>query len=1115
MSTGGGTQDIGVFESEKASPFSFTVDWLEMTRISLIKKDADTSKPLVGAVYGIYTDKSCSNLLMKIAVTDTNGKAVSDYFEAALKTVYVKEISAPDKYYLNETIYTVKAEAGKTVSVEAKNKPVKGEVYIHKIDIEANAFRNQGDADMTGAVYGLYAKSDITHPDGKTGVLHKAGSLIKQGAINKKGELAFKDLWLGEMYVKEISNPEGYTLDTTVYDATLTYGGQKKEIVTKELTVREQVMKQAFSLIKISEDGEQTEVELVEKAGFKVYLISDLSKVKSGTLKPGNGSRFTADDFKSYDFTGEKVAVLYENGKAMPVAEMFTDSKGYLVSPELPYGAYVVEESSVPENLARVLPFVVNITKDSREPMVWRVFDDRPFQFLLKIVKKDAQTGETVLGKEAHYRIYDCGKKAYVEQTVYYPKKEKITIFKTTDEGYLLTPEKLKSGTYQIEEVKAPAGFVLAGSEEALIADGKVISLLELTSEGSYEKHAAKGIEINVGAGTAHEVDPDSGVPIVTVEQKNNEQVGSLTIMKTGEQLEDVTGDGILDKIADGLSKVAAVFTGTDYSDKVFHEFAYKENGITGAVFEVYAKENILSPDGALNHEGNPVVRYQKDDLIATLTTNDGKAILHNLPLGSYYVKETVAGENLVLNTEVKEFTLTAESDTVAVVYEGVDYYNERQKIEVSIGKVDYVSKEAISGVVFGLYAKEDIVSLQGEVLVQKDALIEQKATDEAGKLTFVSDLPHGSYYVKELLRAPGYIPNETIWDVEVSYQNQMESVVIVEVAIENQPTETRLKKTDITTGEELEGATLQVINSDGEVVEEWVSTSEEHIIYGLPEGEYTLHEEITPLAEGYVTAEDITFTVREDGTVAEVEMKDDISKLDVSKTDLTTGEELEGATLQILDKDENILEEWVSTGEPHRIEKLPVGQELTLREIIAPKGFVVAEDVTFTLEDTAEVQKVEMKDDYIYGIIRIEKTDSETGDKLAGAKFEIRNKTTGEVEGTITTDADGMAESEKLLLGTYGTDGLKKLFDYECVEVAAPEGYELNETPIPVVFEVTEESEPIITVTLEVTNKPIPSVKSDAPKTGDVTNVIGLLGLLLASVSCIVWIIVRRKRRK
>ena len=167
----------------------------------------------------------------------------------------------------------------------------------------------------------------------------------------------------------------------------------------------------------------------------------------------------------------------------------------------------------------------------------------------------------------------------------------------------------------------------------------------------------------------------------------------------------------------------------------------------------------------------------------------------------------------------------------------------------------------------------------------------------------------------------------------------------------------------DATTGNELEGAKLQVIDKDGTVLEEWISTKEEHVIYGLPEGSYTLHEELAPYEDGYVSASDVTFEVKEDGSVTKVEMKDEYSKVEISKTDISTGKELEGAKLQIIRKDGTVLEEWITDGKPHSVEKLPVNEELTLREITAPDGYEIAEDVTFTLKDTMEVQKVEMKD--------------------------------------------------------------------------------------------------------------------------------------------------------
>jgi len=234
-----------------------------MTRIELMKKDVNTQNPLSGAVYGIYTDKKCENLLMTMSATGTDGKAVSDYFDSALKTVYVKEITAPTGYKLNTEVYKVAVTAGKTMTVTATDERVTGKVKIAKIDKETLAFKAQGDSVLRGAVYGLYAKEDIVHPDGTTGVLYKQDSLIAQGVIGDDGTLEFSELYLGEMYVKEITPPEGYTLDTTKYEVSVTYEGQDVAEVTRDLTVKEQVKKQAFQLIKISEDGEQTETDLV------------------------------------------------------------------------------------------------------------------------------------------------------------------------------------------------------------------------------------------------------------------------------------------------------------------------------------------------------------------------------------------------------------------------------------------------------------------------------------------------------------------------------------------------------------------------------------------------------------------------------------------------------------------------------------------------------------------------------------------------------------------------------------------------------------------------------------------------------------------------------------
>lgn len=236
-STGGNNQDIGAFISEKAAPVSFDIQWLNLARVKILKKDAETGNPLDGAVYGVYKNSTCTDQLLTIAMTGEDGISYSDYFDAALETVYVKEITAPNGYAINKTVYPVHVSAGSSVEVEAVNTSVKGKITVKKQDVDTGDFLPQGDAKLDGAVYGLYAKEDIQKPDG-TGVLYKAGSLIQEKTFGKSGEIVFENVYLGAMYVKEIAAPEGYLLDETEYDATLIYEGQEKPIVKEYYRVK-------------------------------------------------------------------------------------------------------------------------------------------------------------------------------------------------------------------------------------------------------------------------------------------------------------------------------------------------------------------------------------------------------------------------------------------------------------------------------------------------------------------------------------------------------------------------------------------------------------------------------------------------------------------------------------------------------------------------------------------------------------------------------------------------------------------------------------------------------------------------------------------------------------
>ena len=817
-------------------------------------------------------------------------------------------------------------------------------------------------------------------------------------------------------------------------------------------------------------------------------------------------------------------ASYWENGKKITVPELFTDKKGYLKSPELPYGTYVVFESTVPENLKGIRPFIVQISEDSREPQVWRVFDDRPLQYYFKIVKKDAQTQKPVLDNSAAYKIYDVEAEKYVEMIVRYPKKEVVSVFRTNEEGYLITPEQLKCGTYRIEEVEAPENYVQVGFENALLKDGKEVPLNEVADGGTYQGAKKAPITITVDSDTVHQVEEETGKFIVVIEQYNDEAVGSLTIHKKGEKLSGASKveEKFLTKMKNGVAgfvnQVSSFFTGEEVMEKEKgYKFDYEEGNMEGAEFAIHAKKTIYTPDGQKDEAGNRIVKYEKDALVARMVTDkEGKAVLNNLPIGKYYVVEEKAGQNCVLDPEAKEFEIAYKGQEVAVDYVTMELTNQRQKVSLSLLKKDAETRKPLEGVVFGLYAQEDIKNAAGEVVVEKDALIELGTTDEEGKLVFQADLPHGKYYIQEVEHKPGYLPNDEVCSFDASYTDQTLELLAFSEEISNQPTITEFTKVDLTGGQEIEGAKMQILDQEGKVVEEWVSKKEAHVVYALAPGEYILHEEQAPTEQGYVRAEDVKFVVEETGDVQKVKMEDDHTKVSISKTDITDGKEIEGAKLQILDQDGEVVESW-TTGEEHLIEYLPVGT-YTLHEEAAVDGYIVANDVEFTVEETGEIQKVKMEDERAMGQLVIVKTDTDSKAALEGVEFVLLEKETGKEVGRLKTGKDGKAVSELLPIGTYENGVFKEPITYVLKETATLKGYEKTEEEWEIVFTYQNDKTPVIEVVKEIQNKKIPETPGTVkpgPKTGDDTNWFLPLLALGVSAGMVAGLLYYRKRHK
>ena len=1347
------------------------------------KQDEETKNPLSGGIYGLYAAEDIKvdgktvvpkGTLIEKATTGADGKAS---YKAELPINYsysIREIQAPELYLRNSEdtyTFTFKFTNDKEEKVNFShtftNKRVNATIDLVKEDSETGNSA-QGDAVFEGAIYGLYAREDINHPDGRSGVLYKKDEQVATLTTDKEGKASVSNLYLGKYYLKEITPPVGYLLDEEEHDVNCDYEGDQVETVKRNTVSKEDVIKQPFQLIKAA-DNDKTDADLLKGAGFSAYLISSL----------------TVKDDGSYDFTNATPIVLTEDGKT----EMFTDERGYACSIPIPYGRYIVRETTTPHNFMPVDDFIVTVTENSSTPQVWRVLLDDEFKAKLKIVKQDDETKQPVLLANTEFKMYDLDAKKYVEQVTTYPNTVVHKSYFTDENGYLILPESLKCGNYRIEEVSAPDGY---------------------TQNTQY-------VEIKVDKNTAYQMDSVSGDAIITVTYENHPVKGKLVIHKSGETLKSFKKD-----------------------------FVYEEASLEGAEFEIYAAEDIFTPDHQVDEQGNRHVIYAKDTLVKTVTTNkNGEAVIKDLPLGKYRVKETKAPAGFVLNPDSQEVAFIYKDQNTPEIEEKLEFSNERQKVELSVEKQDaetgkalkgatfgLYNKEAISsgdkvivkadtllqeitsnekgkaaftldlplgryyvkelqapagyvssdeilefdatyqgqdvktiklksvkknqpttvevtkadittgteldgasmsvldkdgnvidswtsvkdsphvikrlqvgktyilreelasygylratdveftisdtaevqkvkmedevpvarllvnkkgefldsvslldnakgmiehlfnyvtgnltdvtfnvyaaeairaadgvsadyyaadelvgsittdgngiaqmdnlplgryyiveketshgyvldnepryvdltyrdqdtplvtysadwqnarqrvqvevlkkekdsdkvlyGAIFGLYAADDIVSSKGKVLLAKDTLIELKTTDEDGKIQFVADLPVDSrYYIKELAAPDGYVTDQEPQEFTFEYQGSGTSVAEYAFTFEDEQTTVELSKADLTDKKELPGASLKVTDEDGNTVDEWVSKEEAHIIKGLIVGKKYKMTETKP-ADGYVTAESIEFTVENTKEVQKHQMLDDVTKVEISKKDITDSSEVPGAKLIILDKDGKKVESWTSTDKPHMVEKLPVG-EYTLREEQAPDGYLIAEDVKFTVKDTGKVQKVKMKDAHPYGKLVIKKTDSTSKAALPGAEFELREKESGKVVEKLVTDKTGTATSGKIPIATYKNGKVEKTVEYILVETKAPNGYELSSKKEEIRFEYKDGKTKVIEIVKEIKNTKSPSGSTptgNSPKTGDSTNI--WLPILLAVLSaCGIGGVIWYKKKK
>lgn len=745
------------------------------------------------------------------------------------------------------------------------------------------------------------------------------------------------------------------------------------------------------------------------------------------------------------------------------------DENGFAQSKDMPYGVYIVHQTKSWEGRELMSDFDVFISKDGQTYRY--LVNNANFESFIKVVKKDAETGKTIPYAGAGFQIYDpSGNK--VTMTFTYPAPTTIDTFYTDADGQLVTPEKLEYGKgYSLVEVQAPYGYVL---------DSTPVSF-DVTEENATQEGTIK---------------------LVKVEKPNMAQKGTISVEKTGE-----------------------VFFGVNVSGEegkdVIYQPVYKIKGLTGATYEITADEDVVTPDGTL--------RYHKGDVVDTITTDeDGTAKSKELYLGKYTVTETKAPEGMVINKDGHQVELTYAGQDVAVTETATSFYNERQKVKISLEKVleqdetfGIGKNDELKNISFGLYAKEDIVSESGTV-IPADGLIEIIGLTEDGTATAATDLPFGSYYIKEMATDEHYILNDEQYAFTFDYAGQDTETVEIKVN-DGKPIENKLiygsvsgKKVD-ENGEALAGAVIGIFKADeteftAEHAFMTVKSGEDgsFTFKKVPYGNWIVKEIEAP--EGFVldgTAHAVTIDQNEQVIEVEITNKYIHGNIRLTKVDADYPDnKLTGATFEVYkdvngdgkldDKDELVgnLEE-TSVG-IYEMQELLYGKYL-VKETKAPEGFVLDDGVysvsitedekTYDVENKAGVGFINQA---MKGNLKIKKTSSDG--KVEGFTFRITG--VNGYDSTFTTDKNGEIFVDGLRIGEYTVSEISD-------NVSA--GYIL-----PADKKITVQADS--TVEIEMHNE-----LRDTPKTGDDSRTglwMVLAGLSAAGIAATV-IASKRKKKK